>query len=226
MCRPREGALKWPIWRQTDIFQTEACASEVCARESVPCWRASSLRQAFTNKRAQCLLLISSVFAVRGKGPGGGGDHVRMMKLTPLWPECTVRTGNSCSGSTAGCWWCGCSSGPGCARRARQTEPSSGENHPGSGGVAAVRPPYFLNDSRLRFPGCSAWKGGETEGACTRGRFGGVARSGSDTAPTRESRVRCRSWNTGEIVRKHKTKCHINYYIYIVAYRYLLWYWR
>lgn len=101
-----------------------------------------------------------SMFAVGGKIRGGGG-HVRIMKLTPLWAGGPARTGNNCSGSTAGCWWCGCSSGPGRAHRARRSGLSSGENRPGSGGVAAARLPSFLNDNKLGVPACNAgWERG------------------------------------------------------------------
>lgn len=96
-----------------------------------------------------------------GREDSGGGGHVRIMKLTPLWAGGPARTGNNCSGSTAGCWWCGCSSGPGRAHRARRSGLSSGENRPGSGGVAAARLPSFLNDNKLGVPACNAgWERG------------------------------------------------------------------
>lgn len=73
----------------------------------------------------------------------GSADHVWIKKRTPLRAGSRARTGSSCSGSRAGCWWCGCSSGPGCAHRARRSGPNTRGNHPDSGEAAAARLPSF-----------------------------------------------------------------------------------
>ena len=104
------------------------------------------------------LLQTSSALAVTG---GGGGDHVRIMKLTPPWAEEPAHTVSSCSGSTAGCWWCGYSSGLDFVCRVRRTEPSTAENHPYSEGVAAARPPFSWIINKLRFPECNTEEPGE-----------------------------------------------------------------
>lgn len=111
----------------------------------------------------------------------GAGSEVttsESRKLTPPEAEGAARTGSSCSGSRAGCWWCGCSSGPGHARRARRTGPSSGENRPGSGGVAAACLPSFLAHNELAFPQCCAH--GEEKGG---GPPIGVCATVSDMLP-------------------------------------------
>jgi len=82
------------------------------------------------------------------------------MELTPPAAGGPAPTPGSCSGSTAGCSRCGCSSGPGRARRARRTGPSPGGNRPGCGGVAAARLPSFLGGGELGYPECAAGKRG------------------------------------------------------------------
>ena len=85
--------------------------------------------------------------------------HVTVrIRLTPSAAGRPAHSGSSCSGSTAGCWSSGGSSGPSPAHLEPQTGPSSAENHPGSGGVAAARPPSWLEDNHTRFP--SVQRGG------------------------------------------------------------------
>lgn len=135
-----------------DCVWSPGCVTlSVCCKDTeLKCW---------SQTQVQCLLQVAVCSLWEGRF--GGGGHVRIMKLTPLWAGGPVRTGNNCSGSTAGCWWCGCSSGPGRAHRARRSGLSSGENRPGSGGVAAARLPSFLNDNKLGVPACNAgWERG------------------------------------------------------------------
>lgn len=143
-------------------FQSDLSSLKcVCARESVSSRTRLTLpgveeRQLNRNQSHKFTSVQTHFQYIRRKGGQGGGDHVRIMKLTPLRAGSPAHTQGSCSGSTAGCWWCGCSSGPGRARRARRTGPSSAQNHPGSGGVAAARLPSFLSDEKLSLPACNA----------------------------------------------------------------------